>query len=768
MEQNLMISRRKRQGISLAVLLLCLGSGGLTRSLHAQSVGLPLPRLLNVYPMGGQAGTSFEVTITGENLDLCEQLLFSDPRITARTAKDENDLPIPNRFIVSIGEDCSVSLVEARAVARLGVSSPRLFSISQYPETTLLADHTSPDIAVDIRLDSVVNATAAPRAVNYYRFSASAGQRVLIECVSRGIDSKMDPVVSLTDSHGRNLATQRFGESIDCRLEEDGVYIIKVHDLTYNGGPDYFYRLVVHGLAGPEAAFPQPHPTSREVAQYSWPPEGFDSQDSVSEVESNGLDRPQLIQLPCQIYGSFFPAADVDCYQFEAKKGEQWWIEIASHRLGRPTDPSLLVQRLLPTEQSDETDEAAAQNSLPPSKGAIQNSEVEVASGRRQQWQDVLELHDISSPVRVSTNFYSYDGPPYNGSSTDFHGLLEIPADGVYRLVLTDLFGGTRNDMRNQYYLAIRPAMPDFALVAWAIHRELRNGDRAALSKPLALRPGSTVALEVMAFRRDGFDGAISLDVEGLPDGVSAQSIDIPPGKSSGVILFTAEDDATEQLALNVEIIGRSEWAGQTLTRPCQKACMAWPVRDHWQEFPRPRLLQTIALSVTEAEASPMTITLRSSADEDNGAPANVDKDNSGVTDGRGERTSVVRAKADQAVQIPLQLIRRCEHSGGSLSLRTFGAGFEAAPPIEIPLQSDEAEVTINLAPLNLQPGVYPVAFYGGVVAKYRDYPEGVLAAEATGDSAAIQAATSRSQPTDIADIVVSKPFFIEIVSEEN
>jgi hypothetical protein len=291
------------------------------------------------------------------------------------------------------------------------------------------------------------------------------------------------------------------------------------------------------------------------------------------------------------------------------------------------------------------------------------------------------------------------------------------------------------------------------------MHRELRNGDRAALSKPLALRPGSTVALEVTAFRRDGFNGAISLHVEGLPDGVSAQSIDIPPGKSSGVVLLTADDDATAQLALNVEIIGRAEWEGQTLTRWCRKACMAWPVRDHWQEFPRPRLLEKIAVSVTEAEASPMTITLRSSTDEGSDA-LDVTHRNAG--------TLLIRAKADQAVQIPLQLNRRCEHSGGSLSLRTFGASFEAAPPIEIPLQADEVEATINLAPLNLQPGIYPVAFYGGAVAKYRDYPEGITAAEAIGDSAAVQAATNRAQPTDIADIVVSRPFFIEIISEEN
>ncbi len=101
-----------------------------------------------------------------------------------------------------------------------------------------------------------------------------------------------------------------------------------------------------------------------------------------------------------------------------------------------------------------------------------------------------------------------YDGPPFNGGSTDILGKLEIKQDGIYRLQLSDLFGGTRKDARNIYRLIIRQAQPDFALVAWGLHMELRNGDRAALSKPIALRAGQTIALEVVTVRRDGFNGS--------------------------------------------------------------------------------------------------------------------------------------------------------------------------------------------------------------------------------------------------------------------
>ena len=239
---------------------------------------------------------------------------------------------------------------------------------------------------------------------------------------------------------------------------------------------------------------------------------------SIESRKSSRTIRPaqaQRITLPCDIAGSFFPAADVDTFEFNAKKGEVWWVEVASERLGLPTDPSIIVQHVAGT-------------------------------GGDEKLTDVAELSDIPSPVKVSSNGYAYDGPPYNAGSTDILGKIEIKEDGLHRLKLSDLFGGTRNDPRNVYRLIIRQAAPDFALVAWALHMELRNGDRNALSKPISLRGGSTMALEVVAVRRDGFDGEIELTMENLPDGVTASGLKIPAGQSRGIMLVTAAEGAPQ------------------------------------------------------------------------------------------------------------------------------------------------------------------------------------------------------------------------------
>ena len=58
----------------------------------------------------------------------------------------------------------------------------------------------------------------------------------------------------------------------------------------------------------------------------------------------------------------------------------------------------------------------------------------------------------------------------------------------------------------------------------------LRNGDRNALSKPLSLRGGATMPIEVVVVRRDGFAGDIELFMEDLPEGVTAKGLRIPGG----------------------------------------------------------------------------------------------------------------------------------------------------------------------------------------------------------------------------------------------
>ena len=625
---------------------------------QAQSVCLPLPRLLSVSPMGGQVGTSFDATIAAEHMEDPGPLIFQHPGIQATAKVDAQGKPIPNQYSIAIAPDVPQGLYEARLLGRLGISSARIFSVGKLTELNQKPGNTNLVNAMPLSVPSVCNAVVSSRAVDFYSFEAAQGKRYIIQCSARGIDSKLDPVVIVGDANGTDLVAQRTGDTLDFVAKASGKHTIKIHELTFKGGPGYFYRLSIEEL--PIDAPMPVYPSTRSVSAFSWPPNGLSPQSPTTEQEDATF---QAITLPADITGRFYPAADVDTYVFDAKQGETWWIEVASERLGRPTDPSLVIQMEKPDKSG---------------------------------WSDVAELNDIASPMKPSSNGYAYDGPPFDGGSTDILGKLEIKETGRYRLLLSDLFGGTRKDPRNIYRLIVRPAQPDFAVVSWGLHMELRNGDRNALSKPLALRAGNTVALEVVTVRRDGFDGEIALNVDGLPQGVTAQGLKIPAGKMRGVLLLSATQDAPQGLA-NATITASAKIGEQTVTHPMQMAQMVWPIPDAWGEIPSPRLVSGIPVSVTTSELAPITI-----------APT--------------ER-KVYEAKLGEVLKIPMTHTLRSEFSGAVLQLKTMGSGFEGNPQFDVSIGAANSEATVNLGAIKPPAGEYTIAFYGSAVAKYRYNP---------------------------------------------
>ena len=166
----------------------------------------------------------------------------------------------------------------------------------------------------------------------------SKGQRVVIDCAARGIESKLRPVVIVADATGADLVAERRGGLLDFTAPLGATYVVKVHDLSFQGGPEFFYRLVAHDVA-PGAPLPARQRAVEPVATFSWPPSGLAAEAPAREVE------PDLVQratLPLDVSGRFFPAADVDTYEFTAAAGETWWVEVASERIGAPCNPALV------------------------------------------------------------------------------------------------------------------------------------------------------------------------------------------------------------------------------------------------------------------------------------------------------------------------------------------------------------------------------------------------------------------------------------------
>jgi len=326
-----------------------------------------------------------------------------------------------------------------------------------------------------------------------------------------------------------------------------------------------------------------------------------------------------------------------------------------------------------------------------------------------------------------------------------------------------DLFGGTRSEPGNVYRLIVRQAAPDFSLAAWAVHMTLRNGDRSAISKPMAMRAGDARVFEVVAVRRDGVDGEIEITMDNLLPGVTATGLKIAKGKTYGHLVLTAAADARPGFSL-ARISGHATINGAAVTRECPIASMEWPVKDASQEIPAPRLLADEPVSVTNSEMAPLTITV---ADD-----------------------KVFEAKAGETLKIPLKLTWRDEFTGSSIKLSAFGEGFTALKPLDIPNKTEATELVLDLAALKTPPGEYTLALYGSGVSKYRYNPGAVPLAEAelkkaeqeaaaakqldaekqkeaeaamAGATKHMKAVTAAAAPTETVDIIVSQPIRISV-----
>src|SRR5690606_18944756 len=107
---------------------------------------LPRTRLGSMFPPGGQAGTSMEVRIAGEQdleYDKAPRLILNHPGISAEPITDPSTgLWSNNSFRITIAADVPPGRYDAVLAGYYGVSNPRSFRVEQIPTLTETVDAT--------------------------------------------------------------------------------------------------------------------------------------------------------------------------------------------------------------------------------------------------------------------------------------------------------------------------------------------------------------------------------------------------------------------------------------------------------------------------------------------------------------------------------------------------------------------------------------------------------------------------------------------------
>lgn len=523
---------------------------------HAE---LPLIRFDRLSPIGVAAGSTMEVEVLGGDIENVKSLLFDHPGLKAEFVKERF-------FKVSVAADVSAGTYDVRLVGRFGVSNPRLFAISHgLTDVAEVEPNNEPEKAQLVAVNSAINGSSDQNGEDWFRFAAKRGQRVIVDCLATRLDSTLDGTLTLSNTAGKLLAANSdyFGADpfLDFVAPEDGEYLVKFHDLTFNGGAPY--RLVISDRPHVENVFPRAI-TSGQSATLTVLGRnlGSGSKKSVALIHEAPLDEIALsVTAPSDLLelGSyrflehptdhaFLPTAGTCTLTGFQVRPELPGVgaSLTAHRMlvvnqpvmieAEPNNdfdkPQLISLPAIVCGRFDQPRDADWFEVTVPENGQYA---VEVYSERISGRADPVIVAFDEKRNRVGEfDDFGHRQQAFDGHLRDPVGMLSLNKDHKYRVLVQERYG--RGGPRYQYVLALRKPQPD--LFVAAIHSQNPGPGNLTLWK------GSTAYLDIVTHFRDGHSGSYTITAEGLPPGVHAAPTTTDDQRATFVLW--SEENATD------------------------------------------------------------------------------------------------------------------------------------------------------------------------------------------------------------------------------
>ena len=724
---------------------------------------LPNPRLNWTFPAGGQVGTTFDFTVTGDDLDEATQLRFDHSGITAKLKTADPGVgqtgpqPAYGSFEITIAPDVEPGVYDVRVISKYGLSTPRAFVVGSLREKREQEPNNLPKQANEIDIDTTVNGLCEQSGHDYYKFTVKKDQRVIIDCQAFRIDSRLDATLILFDSTGKELErshnVNRRDPLIDFTAPADGEYLVSIHDQSYNYylfGGECFYRLTI---------------SRAPYLDYIFPPAGLPGSSNTYSLFGRNLPggKPVVGQT---VFGRTLETLQVtiplplererDLVREGGRLVEpsESFLDGVTYRLKSPdglSNPLLLNMAGAPVTLEEEPNNDPAKAPLlklpceyvgqfyprgdrdwvsfqakkddvlmlevfsqrlgsPTDPRMIVQQMKQSAEGKTELVDLATIDDDLGNMDRV--HWSMLDSVLYSTQTHDPSYRFVAPEDGTYRVMIQDLSRPTQDlartsqgDARYVYRLSIRPPQPDFRLVAIARPPTNLPSEHAVSQTVWSpnLRPGGVELIEVYACRRDGFDGDIHVTATNLPAGVTAQSIVIAAKSPSATLVLKAAENAPPGISV-ISIQGRSSLNQTEVVRSARYGAMTWAVQLTGVTYHRSRLTDQLPVAVIAGEPAPYAL------------QANPDLK--------------LAASINGTVKFSLSAVRRGNFQG-PLDLFTFGlpptiyGPMHAQPkyhvPTTLPANQSSQDFTITV-PTNVPPGTYSFFVSGvGTVSYARD-----------------------------------------------
>ncbi len=353
------------------------GTALLVDAVTGQPTAQPLPTKLappkaeKANPTGVPRGKSSRVALAGKGLDQATVVTANVPGVQAKIVPAGRSATALELEIV-IPPTAVVGPVTLTLEGPGGKSAPLALAIDRHVAVPESGTTDSARQSMLVGLPGTVTG-AIDRAgdVDYFRFTAKAGEPVGVHVVATEVGSKLDPVLVLTDADGRVLAEG--GAVLGLRVPAAGAYAVGVRDREYRGGPDFTYRLHLGDVPVVTGVFPLGVQRGRTATVHvggvhlgadaltvpvSVPadaapgskvnvplPQGGERplgavQVIVDEFPSVVIDPAAggEVRVPGSADGILTKPGDAQTVRFAAKKGERLLVEVTAARAGSPVD----------------------------------------------------------------------------------------------------------------------------------------------------------------------------------------------------------------------------------------------------------------------------------------------------------------------------------------------------------------------------------------------------------------------------------------------
>jgi hypothetical protein len=468
------------------------------------------PNLTYLYPAGAQRGTTAEVTAAGTFDTWPVKVWASGKGVTVEPGKDKG------KFTITVAADAVPAVYWLRAYNDDGASSLRPFIVGTLPEVIEKEPNDEFGKAQVIDKNAVVNGRLdKPGDVDCFAVALKKGQTLVASLeANHTLRSPMDGVLQILSADGFVLDQNNDFRGLDPQLAftapKDGTYVARVFafpatpdsSIRYAGAETYVYRLTL---------------TTGGFLDYVTPL-ALGSSDVWDDLDLKGWNVP--------LGGKFF---------FALPQQDDTHVTVFRPDCANPVRVRLEPrgQRCKPIAAGEGVRHHQAPCSM---TGQIEKPkgevEFQVLCGKGDPLTLQVESRTIGLAVnpiiRVLDEKRKQLARAEPGKvSGDTVLSFTPPADGLYTIAVSDLYGG--GGPRHAFLLRVLRPREDYELTV--------STDR------FAVPPGKALDIPVKVVRKNKFAEPIEVVAEGLPAGVRFE-VKPPAGKADpGTIVVTLTAD---------------------------------------------------------------------------------------------------------------------------------------------------------------------------------------------------------------------------------